>query len=159
MSSSEFTLREAAKADLATVVDLWRELIAHHVELGDTLRLAPDAEKSWRTWAKNHIHAADSRVVLAEADGRAVGMAVGMERETPPVFGERRRGFITDLYVTAGWRRKGVGRALAEDLLGWFRDRGLEAAELAVASVNPGAEAFWRALGGAEQRRTMRIEL
>ena len=159
MSSTEFTLREAQKADLATVVELWRELIAHHVELGDALRLAPDAEKHWRRWAKNHIHAADSRVLLAEAGGRAVGMAVGMERETPPVFAERRRGFITDLCVAAAWRRRGVGRALAEDLLGWFRERGLEAAELAVASVNPGAEAFWRALGGAEQRRTLRIEL
>ena len=159
MSSTEFALREATKADLGAVVGLWRELIEYHVELGDRLEFAPDGEERWRTWAKNHIYSGDSLVLLAESGGVAIGMALGMVREMPPLLAERHRGFISDLYVTAEWRRRGVGRALAAGLLEWFRGHGLASAELSVASVNPEAEAFWRALGCEEQRRTLRIGL
>ncbi len=159
MSSAEFTVREAARADLDGVVALWSRLIDHHRELGDALDFAPDAAGEWCIWAKEHLRSEDSCVLVAESSGELVGMIVGMIRMRPPLFADRRYGFIGDIFVVPVMRDQGVGRELAEAALGWFRSRGLKRAELAVASVNSEAQGFWHHLGAGEHRRTMWMDL
>jgi GNAT superfamily N-acetyltransferase len=63
------------------------------------------------------------------------------------VLVEAARAEIADLGVRAGSRRRGNGRALAEQALLWARSRGAERLEVRVAARNPEGQAFWRALG------------
>ena len=154
MDSGDVTIREAGKTDLDAVVGLWGELIRYHVDRGDALEFVENAEEHWREWAAGHMRSQDSAVLVAEAEGGAVGMALGMIRERAPLFADKRYGLIADLYVVPGRRRQGIGTALARGLLEWFNGKGLARVELSVASVNPEAEDFWRALGAVEHRKT-----
>jgi ribosomal protein S18 acetylase RimI-like enzyme len=56
-------------------------------------------------------------------------------------------------------RRSGIGRALVEALMQWFRERGLGYFEWHAAAHNPAAIAFWRAMGGREIMLRMRADL
>lgn len=67
--------------------------------------------------------------------------------ESSGLLVETARAEIADLGVRPEHRRRGAGRALAEQALGWARSRGAERVEVRVAARNREGQAFWRALG------------
>jgi ribosomal protein S18 acetylase RimI-like enzyme len=100
----------------------------------------------------------NSFVVGAFVDGRLAGTA-GFFRERG--LKERHKGRIWGVYVTAGMRGKGAGRALLKALL--ERAAGIEGLEqilLAVATTQPAAIHLYRALGFGScgcERRALKI--
>jgi mycothiol synthase len=56
-------------------------------------------------------------------------------------------GWVRQLAVAEGWRRKGIGTALLYHAFGVFRERGYDRAGLAAESDNPDAIAFYEQLG------------
>lgn len=66
-------------------------------------------------------HPAACVMVAEEQEGKPtiIGYAVGMLQEPPAIFKPELYTFISDLYVTPEYRRKGVGSALVERVRGW----------------------------------------
>ena len=62
-------------------------------------------------------------------------------------FAYPNEGWVRQLAVDEGWRRKGLGRALLHHAFGVFRERGYEQAGLAVDGKNPDAQAFYQRVG------------
>lgn len=58
-----------------------------------------------------------------------------------------RRGFIYHMAVTPGYRKRGVGRALAEAAMEALRQEGITKAALVVFKENDGGNRFWENLG------------
>jgi ribosomal protein S18 acetylase RimI-like enzyme len=54
---------------------------------------------------------------------------------------------VNDFFVDPGWRRKGVGRALATRLLQEAKAMHVDRIDLEVLPRNPEAVAFWKAIG------------
>jgi ribosomal-protein-alanine N-acetyltransferase len=81
---------------------------------------------------------------VAEADGAIVGFAVAS-----------RAGELAELEsvaVSQSARRKGIGKALCQQVMDWSRD-GASELELEVRASSDGAQALYRSLGFVEQAR------
>ena len=102
------TVREAERADLDTIVRLIRGL-ADFEQLADQVRLDPDE-------LADHLFGEDpaARVLIAELDGRPVGMALWFR--TFSTFLGRPGIWLEDLYVDPEARGAGVGSALLAHL-------------------------------------------
>ncbi|MGH3011195.1 MAG: GNAT family N-acetyltransferase [Gaiellaceae bacterium] len=82
---------------------------------------------------------------VAEEDGIVIGELLGHPLLLP--FGEERELLLYSIGVRAGHRRRGVGRALVDEMIRWMKDAGVP--EAWVLADNPGAEAFYATCGFA----------
>jgi GNAT superfamily N-acetyltransferase len=85
------------------------------------------------------------RVIVAELDGRAVGLA--HLQVAPAIELERPAAKIGALVVDEGHRGRGIGRALVETLEDEARTRGCEVLFLTTADRRGDAHAFYEQLG------------
>jgi len=83
--------------------------------------------------------------VLAEIDGQVVGFAC--LRLVPYMSGDEPYAELTDLFVDAGFRRRGVARALMAHIEQLARAGGATDMILMTGHDDDGAQAFYRALG------------
>lgn len=142
-----YRVRTARADDVEAIVGLWREFIRFHEELDDRVRMREGSVEWFADLVQSLLGSESDRVVMAEtAEGKVVGYAIGRERERVPWEPER-FGFVSDIYVDIGHRRRGVATALFRDLRDWFEKRGLVSIEGDVLHLNPVSQAFWRALG------------
>ncbi len=129
------TIREATEADLPGL----EEFVAAYLD---------------EFWARPYPPPSDSldylregRVLVAELDGEAIGVAKGELREG--------LGHISFVYLQADARGQGHGRELVRELTSFFRSEGVEHVTANVEVSNEGALAFWRRLGFADYRRSL----
>ncbi len=96
-------------------------------------------------------------LLLAEREGKAVGLAYVLERSAPDVsvLAPRRHAVLDTLVVLPEAQRAGVGKALLASAEAWALERGLTEIELSVWEFNDRAQAMYRRAGYATARRTM----
>lgn len=148
MSRAGGRVREARPRELDRLAELLVALLDHHGERAP--RLAPGANAAAEARALLEARRRDPEAALLVHDGpsgAADGLCVVRALHRPPLFAETARGEVESLVVLPGARGGGAGRALAEAALDWLRARGLARVEVQVAVENPGARAFWEALG------------
>lgn len=102
------------------------------------------------TLAEYHDDAYEpSSVVIAEVDGEVVGL-LELFLAWKSTFG--RFGLIRRFVVAEGWRGKGVGMRLLEEVERRCREAGCAFVELTVDVTNPEAHAFYKREGFIEDR-------
>jgi ribosomal protein S18 acetylase RimI-like enzyme len=157
----QVVIRLVKPEDTDAVARLWEALVAYHRELDASL--PPAAPQGARRYARRLIERMDdpmSRVLIAEVNGNVIGYVLGVVVDlAPEMFSQEPSGFLADIYVDEAYRRAGVGKALVEALVDWFRQRGLHYYEWHVAARNEASLAFWRNLGGREVMLRMRAEV
>ncbi len=85
-------------------------------------------------------------VLVADDDGEIVGMAYG-EVRTPSRFSDERALELSGVVVRAGYRGRGVGRALVKASAEFAEENGVDWVELKTFAPNQGAMEFWESLG------------
>lgn len=113
----------------------------------------PDAE-----WRRLYERDVPVEVLTAVVDGEAAFAtladgAVGRAAVTTAPDGRRWVG-LSAVHVTAGRRRRGLGGALCEALLGWGADRGADRAYLQVLADNTAAIGLYEHMGFTLHHRT-----
>jgi GNAT superfamily N-acetyltransferase len=81
---------------------------------------------------------------IVEMGGKPIGFGLiylQSPRTEPP------GAFIHWAYLNEGQRRRGLGQALLDDLLGWARERGANRVELQFIDGNEIAQHFWAKMG------------
>jgi len=133
--SGAWRIRPAEPADAPALVALGRAVGA---EPGRWLITASDwrsvgDERRYLKAVRRYPHAA---VFVAEADGGEIIARLSLSRDHHPSSAH-----VADLglMVAAGWRRRGIGRALLETAVEWARDAGVRKIELHVFPHNEGA--------------------
>jgi len=133
--SGAWRIRPAEPADAPALVALGRAVGA---EPGRWLITASDwrsvgDERRYLKAVRRYPHAA---VFVAEADGGEIIARLSLSRDQHPAAAH-----VADLglMVAAGWRRRGIGRALLETAVEWARDAGVRKIELHVFPHNEGA--------------------
>lgn len=110
-----------------------------------------EALAAGRRWLEDSLAEASSGggAVFVAADAGAIAGVISV-RAARHFTGER-DGYIGELAVARRAARRGIGRALVAAADGWARDRGLANLTLHTGAFNPGARAFYAALGFAEE--------
>jgi GNAT superfamily N-acetyltransferase len=92
----------------------------------------------------------DGAVFVADA-GPLVGVGIGVMRTAPelPVFVRQRWGVLESLVVDPAWRRRGIGKRLAQCVEDWAGGMGAPWVEVNVYDANVEAQHFYEALGYA----------
>jgi len=90
------------------------------------------------------LAAEDGLVLVADAAGQPVGFLVLVIEQCDPgdlhlSEGERRHGWVTDLFVTAEWRSQGIARRLLARAGQHCVDLGLATLQIASLADNPAA--------------------
>jgi GNAT superfamily N-acetyltransferase len=157
-------VRQARDTDADAIGVLWEQLVAYHRAL-DT-RLPQATTNGGRLYARqiqDRLNDTFSRIYVAvdpDREERVVGFVVGVVVDlVPEMFVPEKGGFLADIFVSADYRKRGVGRALVEALADWFRSRGVQHIELYVAARNQEGRSFWEALDGDEVMIRVRMEL
>jgi GNAT superfamily N-acetyltransferase len=126
------TIRDASATDAEALADLLGQLGYPTTAEAAETRL-------------ERLRVVGDRVVVAELDGRVVGLA--HLQVTPAIERERPAAKIGALVVDDGHRGRGVGRALVEAMESEARARGCELLYLTTAERRDDAHAFYQRLG------------
>jgi ribosomal protein S18 acetylase RimI-like enzyme len=147
MSPAAAAPRRAGSRDVHAVAGLLAELLAHHAALDGAFAVRAVARDRLPGLVARMLRDPDTAVFVCEGpEGLAGFCSVRLER-APEALAEAARAEIGELGVASGWRRRGVGRALALAACAWARSRGAERVLARVAARNAEGQAFWRALG------------
>jgi GNAT superfamily N-acetyltransferase len=102
--------------------------------------------------------AKDGVILIAEEEGKPVGWALAHDDpgETFMVQAERRHGFLAEIYVIPGARRRGHGRALIKACEEWAKGRGHKLLMIGVLANNRDAIESYQAAGYAPYNLILR---
>jgi ribosomal protein S18 acetylase RimI-like enzyme len=144
---SVVAVREAQPEDLPTVVELRLALLRENATHPIYGRLRRDVERRATELFAAQLQSDDETVLLAERDGKTVGILRCVESLGSPLLQPARYCYISSVYVRPSERRRGVLQALMEHATAWCVERGLEEMRLHNVPGSDEASAAWTALG------------
>lgn len=158
---TEILVRQARRQDMGAIAKMWAALVAYHQELDP--RLPPAAAGGSDRYARRleeRLHDPLTRILVAEIDQQVVGYVLAMVVDLlGEMFVQESCGFVADIFVMPEHRKRGVGRALIDELMVWFANRDVRYYEWHVAARNEAAQAFWNALDGQPVLVRMRAQV
>lgn len=154
---SPMRIRKARPSDLRSLARLACDLDRSQGSIAPELKIRVPTIREKTLVLAGTLKKSNVRVLVAEAEGALIGYALGTV-DKPIHFRYRRLGTLQACYVEARQRRGGVGKALVDAVLEWFRDKGVRAVDLGVLHSN-GAFRFWRKLGFREYYLKLRMPL
>ena len=144
---SKVQVRPARRDDIqdaAGIADVLNSVIVEGGHTALTGHWTPETEQAFLQGLRPR-----SEVFVAEADGRIVGFQV----IEPFVSYTSSMNHVSHMgtYVHAGFRRRGIGRSLAQVTLGFAREQGYEKVVIYVMAQNKLGLAYYRGLGFEER--------
>ncbi|WP_171681959.1 GNAT family N-acetyltransferase [Paenibacillus planticolens] len=112
-------------------------------------------------WYRSFSDQQNKAILVADKDGRAVGVAM-LEMKKSPTYEAlvpRTFAYLNELAVSPDFQRQGIGKSLYMASVEWARERNVSSLELNVWEFNEGAIAFYEALGMLTLNRTMTNDL
>lgn len=140
-------LRPWKQEDLDEIADLWLGLATHVNPMDGFYRISPDARKKYRGYLRRVFSDRKYVVFVADGDEGLVGFAMGRINRSPSVVVPKTVGYIENVFIKQGRRELGIGTALCNQLLEWFKRKGIGHAELFYQIENREAAAFWDKMG------------
>ena len=134
------TIRRATPDDAQAVSAIWDVVCAERVYTAVNRPFTPQQER-------DYIASLSGReaIFLAQVDGRVAGF------QSLDLWAKYTDSFdhvgVMGTIVLPAWRRKGIGRRLAEHTLDFARVNGYEKVIIYVRGGNVGAQVFYRSLG------------
>jgi ribosomal protein S18 acetylase RimI-like enzyme len=149
------SIAPATHEQVPGIIEIWKELMDFHKAINPLFSRSSDGHTHMGTHIHDLIDQDDNEVYVAVDREKVVGYAIFYIRQRPPVFEESPYGIISDLAVTAPYRRRGIGGTLVTAMFEWFESRGIERIELQVASRNEVAYSFWRKHGFTDYKHVL----
>ncbi len=141
------SIRRARSKDLDQLALLRKELLDLHADLDPYWETTDNWEAPLRAFMRAGLARPDHVLLVAESDGVAVGYCLASVQKHSNARVVSEVGYIVDLMVTESMRGRGIGTALFNRTVEWFRSKGLTRAELKVAVANEPSREFWSSLG------------
>ncbi len=138
MGRSGVTLRDATLGDVPVLVELWADVLRK----GEPHQLAADVTAI----VDGTADAVESRVVVAEVDGRVAG-AVLLKLAPMTAINLESTVHVVAPHVFPELRRQGVGRALMDAAVSFAEDRGIGHLRSGSLSMSRDASRFMARLG------------
>lgn len=138
--------RTATPADVPRLAELCRQALAELAPTrGGTVFVARDARpEPVEASLRRALFESDCRVLAGTLDGQVVGYAVG---RIDDLRDGSRLGIVEDLYVEEEARGVGLGEALMDGLLDWFRERECDGVDAMALPGNRATKNFFESAG------------
>ena len=144
--SMNIRIRKGENRDIEMLVTFLRYLFA--IEKDFTIDADRHRTGLHLLLAEHHA----STIFVAEADGVVVGMVTAQIVISTSIGGYSI--LLEDMYVASGFRRKGVGSKLLEQVLVWGSKHDARRVQLVADTANTGAFRFYRQAGLLESHMT-----
>jgi aminoglycoside 6'-N-acetyltransferase len=147
--TDEPTIRPAGDADEPAMIALEHASAIHHAGVDPRRWRVPSLEAVAESRRRREERNARTEALLAEVDGRVVGM-IELWLQTPEDEGSARlpaRRADFGISVSPGWQGRGLGTALLKAAEAWARERGATRMQLHVTAANTGAVRLYERLG------------
>ena len=143
--------------DYDGICAVYQELDLLHAEALPTIFRRLDRPATARKFVADAIKKDDAILLVAESEGRIVGVGHVCVRDARdyPMFLPRKYAWVESLAVGRDCQRRGIGRVLMECLHEWAIDKGVVQIELNVWEFNQGAISFYETLGYETASRRM----
>ena len=154
----DMVVRLATASDIATISHLYNEFFKYNNSMQPAFCVAA---KEGGQYPKNVIDGATGDILVAEVENEIIGFIHVEEDKTPPYpsVAQHRFACIVDFYVIPDHRRRGVGKALLENVKEWAINRKLDYLELFVLEENEIGQRFYEKEDFKTASRTMRFML
>ncbi len=148
-------IRTADLSDIQQIHPIYQELFTSSAEL-QPMHFRP--AKQDEDFLVNIIQQEDSDILVAEEDGRIVGIALVKAMETPAYtcLVPHRYCYLMDFVVTERRRGCGIGSMLLDSVRAWGRERSLDFLQLSALANNQAARRFYERHGLAVEMVTYR---
>ena len=145
-----FKIRKATLNDINVIVELHKELVDYHRKIDKYYKPGSKTRKGFRKYLLEIIRKRKIKILVAETDNKIVGYFIGTIEKPRPSVVPKRIGKITDAFVEEKYRRFGIGRAMFNELIQWFKKNKIKHIELRVDSRNEIGIKAWQKLGFKE---------
>ena len=152
-ANMEVEIREYCSSDRALLVRLMEELQDYIVSIDDLKRTRrmPEYGESYTERTLNNVVKNNGMIYVAEIGGQVVGMVVGtIHEQTKEELLELtpyKGGVVLELIVTNGYREKGIGTLLMEQMQSYFKKKGCSVSSVDVFPPNKNAYRLYNKLG------------
>ncbi|GAA4401785.1 GNAT family N-acetyltransferase [Fodinibacter luteus] len=139
VASGGVVIRTATAADLPAMAEIYNDAVRHTLATFDVDPQPPTlfAERVASRRPGDHV-------VVAEEDGRVLGMAYAATYRPRPAYDGTRE---TSVYLDADAHGRGIGRALYDELFRRVDADGIHTCLAVIAQPNPASEALHAAVG------------
>ena len=144
-----FDVRPARAGDARSFLEAFRSVAAERRFIR-TEEVSRTARRYRRRFRRSVTE--ETAHLVAVAGGRVIG-SISIQRDAHPVT---QHTASIGMFVTSGWRGRGVGTALMEEGMRWARDAGVERVDLTVYPHNQAAITLYRRFGFVEEGRLVR---
>ncbi len=136
---------KAGERHIPAICRLWWEFMIYSADVDPIL--AP-IDGTVPIFEKEHLRPAmqnENNLVLVALDGKkVVGYSFSLIQDPGKLAKRKKYGCIHDLFVTADYRRRGIGEKMYDEILKWFHAKDIDRVELNVIPGNRAACSFWR---------------
>ena len=152
-------VRRARKGDSDAVGRLWIDLLQSQSKLDSRFQPSDDALQRWRNDFPEWVRRDSRRIYVAEGDGAIRGFVSAERWSTPPIYRDVREIYIDELYVEPAYRRRGLGRALVEEVALWAKSEGAHRLRAGALGANGEGRTFWERVGAEAFTVTYTLEV
>ena len=136
--------------------NLWMEFMRHSQDIDPIFTPQDGAIPVFiREHLRPAMEAENSLVLVALDDEKVAGYSYSLIIGTSNLEARAKYGCIHDLFITATYRRKGIGNRIVTEIMKWFHLNDIHRVELDVLVQNQIASSFWRKHGFEDFKHTL----
>lgn len=154
-------IRPAQLADCPAIIPLGKNLLELHGDFDPNYYLLEsNFDQLFGLWVNDQIGKQTQFLFVAETDEKEiVGFISGFLKSLYPWFQTKIVGHIGYMYVTARYRKMGVGKSLESEADLWFKSKNVSYIELYVEDANSIGQAAWVSYGFAPFKKFLQKKI
>jgi ribosomal protein S18 acetylase RimI-like enzyme len=142
----DIKIRKIEEKDLRETGELIVRLKRFNAEHDPLFTITDDIERNVMEYLKNSIKGEDREVLIAEDNGKIIGVILGEIRDR--LFYEPRREIrVRDIYILPHYRKRGLGKMMIDELEKRVKGKGVDIITVEFPNENLLAHKFYTALG------------
>lgn len=143
-------IRKATIEDFEKLKDMKLRSKRSERKHNKSLKPIDEVKRRYFSYLKKDLTFDNRAVIVAVENNKIIAMILGKIVDNLPIAKLKKRGYISNLYVLPGYRRRGVAQRLVTELIKWFRVNNIENLRLELYSKNKPALNIYDKLGFKE---------
>ncbi|MEA3204145.1 MAG: hypothetical protein QOI63_1825 [Thermoplasmata archaeon] len=152
-------IRKLGEDDIDGICALWKEFARLREGLTQSKILNEDAADYFFGYATGLVQRKDTLTLVADDNHQLVGYLIANKQRRPPIYRHTKVAYLSDAFVSEGYRGKGVLKHFMAELQKWCKSEGITAIDVQLFENNKDAQAIYRKMGFTDYRVVLRQEV